>query len=157
MYGLVKLAAMPERKNAKTVYKYLKENYPAKVLSWVKDVDWNLSDRVSLSKIKMARRPGGARERDKVKGIAGAVKEGKPMEPVVLVKTSDGKYKIADGFHRTLGFKHADRKTIKAWVAEVYEDDGPWDKKMHENKLNVGKKADEIDLGILKLAANFKK
>ena len=170
MYGLAKLAGFkitvatsPEEREKtkefrkekekvnKIVCNYLKKNYPEDCLEWAKTVDWDLQEQVPLEKIKMARRPGGAREQDKVKGIAQAVREGKPMEPVVLVKLSDGSYKIADGYHRTLGFKNADKKTIKAWVAAVPEDKGPWDKEMHEKKLNVGNKKP----GIKKAAGLF--
>ena len=77
------------------VYRYLKQNYPEDCLSWAKYVKWKLVENVPLDKITMARRPGGAREKEKVKGIAGAIKEGKPMEPVVLVKLPDGNVKIA--------------------------------------------------------------
>jgi hypothetical protein len=149
MEGLVKVAT--EKKNSTKVFNYLKQNYPEDCLMWSKEVDWSLKD-IPLKDIKMARRPGGAREMDKVKGIAQAVKDGKPMEPVVLVKLPDGTIKIADGYHRTLGFDHAEKEKIKAWIANVQEDKGPWDKEMHEKKLNVGKKAAEMDLGLAKLA-----
>lgn len=145
MEGLVKSAAVKAVK-ASEIHKYLKQNYPDDCIGWVKDIEWK-EKKVPLSQIQMARRPGGAREMDKVKGIAEAVKQGKEMEPVVLVKTPEGKTKIADGYHRTLGHDHADEKTIKAWITEVPENKGPWDKEMHEKKLNVGKKA-ELDLGL---------
>lgn len=165
MYGLAKIAGMvgtiptekeevkqhlakrkeQEKKN-KEVHNYLKQNYPEECLHWVPLVDWK-DQNVSLKNIQMARRPGGAREMDKVKGIAEAVKQGKPMEAVVLVKTPDGKIKIADGYHRTLGHDHAGKKMIKAVIANVPDNKGPWDKEMHEKKLNVGKKA-AFDLGL---------
>lgn len=145
MEGLVKLAESKTIKSSE-VHKYLKQNYPDDCIEWCKSVDWK-EKNVPLSKIQMARRPGGAREMDKVKGIAQAVKDGKPMEAVILVKTPDGKIKIADGYHRTLGHDHADEKTIKSWIGEVADHKGPWDKEMHEKKLNVGKKA-EWDLGL---------
>lgn len=140
-----------QEKINKKVFEYLKQNYPEDCVFWSTLVDWELKD-VSLEDIKMARRPGGAREMDKVKGIAQAVKDGKAMEPVVLVKLPDGTVKIADGYHRTLGFKHADKAKIKAWIAPVPDSKGPWDKEMHERKLNVGKKASEMELGLAKLA-----
>lgn len=145
MEGLVKLAESKSVK-ASEVHKYLKQNYPDDCIEWCKSVDWK-EKNVPLSKIQMARRPGGAREKDKVKGIAEAVKQGKPMEAVVLVKTPEGKIKIADGYHRTLGHEHADKKSIKSWIGEVADNKGPWDKEMHEKKLNVGKQA-ELDLGL---------
>lgn len=161
MYGLAKVAGFAgmvptkpaevkkfkeqrteKEKVNKIVHNYLKKNYPEDCIYWAKLVDWKLQAQVPLEKIKMARRPGGAREQDKVKGIAQAVRDGEPMEPVVLVRLPDGSMKIADGYHRTLGFKKADKKTIKAWVANVPAYDGPWDREMHEKKLNIGKQAD---------------
>lgn len=132
---------MSQGENAQTVFDYLKENYPVDCIQWSKTVDWKLDNEVSLKDIQMARRPGGAREVDKVKGIAQAVKDGKPMDPVVLVRLPDRTIKIADGYHRTLGFQHAGKKTIKAWIASVPDMKGAWDKEMHEKKLNIGKKA----------------
>lgn len=132
---------MSQGENAQKVYDYLTENYPEDCIHWAKTVDWKLDNEVPLKDIQMARRPGGAREADKVKGIAQAVKEGKPMDPVVLVRLPDRTIKIADGYHRTLGFQHAGKKTIKAWIASVPDMKGAWDKEMHEKKLNIGKKA----------------
>lgn len=136
---------LPKTASDKTndIYAYLRENYPAETLTWVRDAKWTLKD-VPLSTIQMARRPGGARELDKVKNIASAIKDGQTMDPVVLVSTPGmGKFKIADGYHRTLGFEHANKSSVKAWVGEVKMEKGPWDKEMHEKKLNVGKKAFE--------------
>ena len=153
MYGILKFASEAEKALNKKVFGYLKENYPEDCLQWVKGAEWSLQQNVPLDKIKMSRRPGGARETDKVKGIAGAVKEGKPMDPVVLVLLPDGTYKIADGYHRTLGFKHAGKNTINAYVGKTDTINGPWDKEMHEKKLNVGKAAYEHEYGLAKLAA----
>lgn len=117
----------------RAVYDYLRENYPANVLEWVKGETWERK-RIPLSKIRMARRPGG-RNMDKVRGITEAIAENKPMDPVVLVETADG-YKIADGYHRTLAFKHAGKKSIEAYVAVGEHDKGDWDSAMHDAKLN---------------------
>ena len=117
------------------VYAALKKNYPADTIQWAKRVDWRKSD-VPLDNIQMARRPGG-RDLDKVDGIAKAVADGRTMDRVVLVKTpGNDKYEIADGFHRTLAFERADQKTIPAYVAKVTSDHGPWEREMHDAKLN---------------------
>ena len=123
--------------NMKEVYRYLKKTYPPETLEWVDDANWK-KVKVPLSEIQMDRRPGGARETDKVKAIAKAFKDNEKMEPVVLVETPTGKLKVADGYHRTLGCKHAEKATIEAWVGKVEESNGPWDKEMHEKKLNKG-------------------
>jgi hypothetical protein len=66
------------------VYDYLRENYPARVLGWAKNLRWQYRVSVPLKHIHMDRRPGG-RDRAKVRGIAEAIDDGKPMDPVVLV------------------------------------------------------------------------
>lgn len=120
----------------KEVYDYLKQNYPERTLGWVKEADWNGTETIPLSEIDMSRRPGG-RDPEKVKGIAQAFRDGKEMEPVVLVRTPENdKLVIADGYHRTLGCQHAGIPGIEAFIGHVEDDEGPWDKEMHDAKLN---------------------
>lgn len=133
--------------DVKTVEKYLAKTYPKETLNWVGHADWKRK-KVSLDDIKMDRRPGGAREVDKVKNIAKAFESNEDMEPVVLVKTPEGKMKVADGYHRTLGCKHAGSKSIDAWVGSVNMNEGPWDKEMHEKKLNKGSVEKKADLSL---------
>jgi hypothetical protein len=134
--------AKTEFGNSATVYRYLKTNYPASTLKWVDGASWTRK-KVALADIQMARRPGGAREQEKVKRITEAFNKGEKMEPVVLVKLPDGRIKIADGYHRTLGGSKSGKPTIDAWVGVVEENNGPWDKEMHEKKLNITKAAME--------------
>ena len=109
--------------------------YPASVLGWAKSVEWRKSD-VPLADIQMARRPGG-RDQGKVEGIAQALDGGKQMDRVVLVQTpGNDKYEIADGYHRTLAFDRAGRTNIPAYVGKVSTDEGPWQREMHDAKLN---------------------
>lgn len=151
--GQTKLAS----DEAKKVYNYLKKTYPLDTLEWVDDASWTLG-KVSLSDIQMDRRPGGARETDKVKKIAEAFKMGEDMEPVVLVKTPEGKLKVADGYHRTLGCRHSGKDKIEAWVGAVEEQNGPWDKEMHEKKLNkTPLEKTAAVLPVIKAIGNFAK
>lgn len=128
--------------NVKDIKAKLLEHYPKEVLSWVDEADWHGPMDVNLHDIHMARRPGG-RDPKKVKGIADAIDEGKAMDPVFLVMTPDfdstddeTKLKIADGYHRTLGFQKSSKSSIPAYVAVVKKPSGPWDKRMHDAKLN---------------------
>ncbi|MFE9742944.1 hypothetical protein [Streptomyces sp. NPDC006477] len=118
----------------------LGDHYPEEVLEWTHEAKWFGPMDVNLSDIAMARRPGG-RDPDKVKGIAEAIDSGKKMDPVFLVLTPDfrpgeGKLRIADGYHRTLGFQKSNLDSIPAYVAVVDDTKGPWDKAMHDAKLN---------------------
>ncbi|WAL67133.1 ParB N-terminal domain-containing protein [Amycolatopsis cynarae] len=124
---------------ADVVHDYLAEVYPADTLQWVKQAEWRKAE-VPLADIDMDRRPGG-RDPKKVRGIAQAIKDGKPMDPVVLVDTGDEHgLQVADGYHRTLAFRHAGRKTITAYVASGVGEHGPWEREMHDRKLNKSEK-----------------
>jgi len=118
------------------VHATLAKHYPTRVLDWVKRATWKRDPAVPLAKIDMSRRPGG-RDPQKVASIAQAVNDGKPMPPVVLVDTGDAKLQIADGYHRTLGFAHARKRTIPALIASGVGKHGPWEKRMHDAKLNL--------------------
>ena len=131
----------PEKGDAAGVkdeaYDKLKQNYPEDTLGWAKDAKWSKQDGVDLKDIDMARRPGG-RDMGKVNGIAGDVKDGKKTDRVHLVRTPNGKkLKIADGYHRTLGHLKAGAGKVDAYVADVQDDNGPWDREMHDKKLNL--------------------
>ena len=141
----------------------LSEHYPDKVLDWVDEADWHGPMDVNLHDIHMARRPGG-RDPKKVQGIADAIDEGKAMDPVFLVMTPDfdttddeTKLKIADGYHRTLGFQKSSLDTINAYVAVVKDTEGPWDKTMHDAKLNKREKNPEADAETLRIRENKQK
>lgn len=121
------------------VYAYLARHYPAAVLEWVKDARWHGPVSVALSRIEMARRPGGARNPAKVEAIAASIRAGTQLAPVVLVKVpGQAKYEIADGWHRTLALKRAGKTSTLAWVGVVGTDTGPWDGAMNRAKLNKG-------------------
>lgn len=134
-------ADVPDRAVATTtrlterVHAYLSENYPERVLGWVDEADWRYDPAVPLDEIRMARRPG-AGDPEKVAGIADAIKAGKPMEPVVLVDTGEDRLAIADGYHRTLAFDRAGKKTIAAYIGKVDDEHGPWEREMHDAKQN---------------------
>lgn len=128
------MAAPRDRISPDRVWTYLEKNYPPRVLGWVKRCTWH-AEHVPLREVVMGRRPGG-RNNDKVEGIATAIKKGKPMEPVVLVRRPDGRWSVADGYHRTLAFQRAGYATISAWVTEDAPPHGPWEARMHAAKLN---------------------
>lgn len=118
------------------VHATLAKHYPQHVLGWVKRATWRSHPAVPLTKIDMGRRPGG-RDPSKVEAIAQAVQDGKPMPPVVLVDTGEPQLQVADGYHRTLGFQKAGKKTIPALIASGVGQHGPWEKRMHAAKLNL--------------------
>lgn len=128
----------PQSKRRAEVKSYLAENYPESTLDWVDEANWSHGPvTAQLDDIQMDRRPGG-RDFKKVKGIAQAIRDGKPMDPVVLVDTPEkgSKLKVADGYHRTLAYREAGKGQISAWVGQVEDERGPWDREMHDAKLN---------------------
>lgn len=122
------------------VEKVLRKNYKPEALGWLKGTTWTRR-RVPLSQIMMDRRPGG-RNMEKVDEIARRFRSGEKLGPVVLVAGERGsRYRIADGFHRTLAAKHAGRTYVDAWIAhDVVGFDSA---AMHGAKLNIapGEKA----------------
>lgn len=135
--GLRALAAA--RTKSTEVKRKLAKHYPPSVLKWVDDAEWSGPERVDLDDIAMERRPGG-RDQAKVDGIAKAIvadPSGPAAAPVVLVKTpGDDRLKVADGYHRTLAHRRLGHKGVPAYIGEVDSDEGPWDKAMHDAKLN---------------------
>lgn len=121
------------------VYAYLARQYPANVLEWVKDAHWHAPVTVNLADIDMDRRPGGARNEDKVNSITAALESGQAVHPIVLVRTPEGlPYRIADGFHRTLALRHAGHTSVEAYIGDVTTDSGPWGAEMNRAKLTKG-------------------
>jgi Phage portal protein len=122
-----------ESVDCSVVHDYLAETYPEDTIGWVEDATWSYSPAVGLDVIDMDRRPGG-RDSSKVDAIEQAVRDGEDLPPVVLVDDGTGDYEIADGYHRTLGVKHAEETSIPAYIGVVEE--LPDLEAMHEAKLN---------------------
>ena len=124
--------------SSSTVHRYLAKTYPEDTLGWVDQATWDGPTSVPLADVQMGRRPGG-RDMAKVDGIANAIgdnPDGPAAAPVVLVRTPSGKIKVADGYHRTLAHKRIGHKNVPAYVGDVDSEDGPWDREMHDRKLN---------------------
>lgn len=131
-------ANMVASRTTQTVHSKLAEHYPESTLGWVDNAEWSGPKSVKVDDIVMGRRPGG-RDMDKVAGIAQGIAEKAPgaIAPVMLVKTpGSDRLKVADGYHRTLAHKRLNHDTVPAYVAEVEDENGPWDEQMHDEKLN---------------------
>lgn len=118
------------------VHDKLGKHYPPKVLGWVKSAKW-ARKTVPLADIRMHSRPGKPHDQEKVDGIRQAIRSGKKLGPVHLVDTGVGKLRIADGYHRTKALAAEGITHTDAVVAKVRRRRGPWDKAMHDAKLNT--------------------
>lgn len=120
------------------VYAYLARHYPLDTIEWVKSAVWRGPVMVDLSEIQFERRPGGARNEDKVRMMVNAIHDGTPpRDPVVLVQTpSSPPFHVADGYHRLAAFHDAGQGQISAWIGKVTTETGPWGREMNQAKLN---------------------
>lgn len=118
------------------VHEILAEHYPPKVTGWVKGATWERK-LVPLTDIRMASRPGEPHDAAKVKAIRRKIRKGKPLAPVVLVDTGRGPHRIADGYHRTRSMQQEGMTHADSLVAHVRRQSGPWDRAMHDAKLNT--------------------
>lgn len=141
--GLEKQASSD--KVGQEVYDYLALDYPKETLGWVRHGVWERKN-VDLDDIMMGRRPGGAREAKKTEALREKYENDEKMDPIVLVKTKgEGeRYRIADGYHRTLAKKQTGGKKIDAFVMYTDLKEGPWLKEMHERKKSKGKNISEL-------------
>jgi hypothetical protein len=112
------------------ILRSLERQYPTELLGWVKDAAWRYDPHVLLSGIDMARRPGG-RDMQNVDRIEDEIDESDLVVPIVLVQVPGAnKYKIADGWHRSLAARHAGKEFIPAYIGQVADATGPWDREM---------------------------
>lgn len=112
---------------ADVVHRYLLRSYPKKDVKWALDpaIDWTYEPSVKLSDINMARRPGG-RSESKVDEITAAIEQGASIDFTVLLEfdTPNPKgFVLADGFHRTMGAKHAGEDAVPAMVGRNVPDE----------------------------------
>jgi phage portal protein BeeE len=147
----VRAVAVTTRATSK-VHGYLGKNYPESMLNWVESADWSGPKTIPLSQIDMDRRPGG-RDQSKVTGIAKGIAAGDvgASAPIIVVKlrsADDGPYVVVDGYHRLLAHKRLDHTSIKAFVGELDDDEGPLNKEFHK-KLHDSKQNRQAELEAL--------
>src|SRR5262249_40217061 len=122
---------------AQQVHAYLARNYPESVLGWVDGADWDPPAPGPLARIAGARRKGGARDQAKVDSITQRIRDGKPLEPLVLVRVpGKDRLQVADGWHRIAAYHRAGKMTAPAWVGHVPDDSTFNPAEMGAAKLN---------------------
>ena len=125
------------------VWHYLKQHYKKKVIGWVKDADWTFDPKVNVSDLILMR-PAADTSQSHVAAIKQEISEGKSINPIVLVRTSEG-LKVADGNHRATALKQLGVPTVAAYIATGVGDYGPWDVQMQDDGLKKFAKSHEFD------------
>lgn len=130
------------------VYEQLADDYPVDALGWVRDASWTGPEDVPLDRIdtsnkdtwQASKEPGKVeRFKDKIRHKLG---KGKPLKPIVLVKTpGNTKLIVIDGHHRTLAYEALGLPAV-AWVGTVDADTGPWDT-LHSQQLPETERGDD--------------
>ncbi len=121
----------------------LSRDYPPDAYQWVRATQWSGPVDVPLSEVDFTRSDSwrAANEPDRVEKFAAKLRKGKPIRPVLLVRTPHStKLVVVDGHHRSLAYSQLGLP-INAWVGRVGADTGPWDE-MHAKQIR--KAAEEL-------------
>jgi 8-oxo-dGTP pyrophosphatase MutT (NUDIX family) len=119
---------------ADRVYAQLAEDYPPEAIEWVRHARWEGPALVKTASIDMSGKGRWAAGHEAAKverfrlRIAKRRASGKPVKPVVLVKTpEDAKRIVVDGHHRTIAGSELPGAQIEAYTGYVDAETGPWD------------------------------
>lgn len=116
----------------------LKPDFPPDAYAWVFRVPWKGPVEVPTDQVDMSGRERwrSSREPHKVAAFAELIRDsGDEVKPVLMVRwPGAAKLFCVDGHHRLLGSEAAGRP-VRAFVAEVPDDHGPW-VTMHSRQLH---------------------
>jgi len=115
------------------VWNYLKQHYKKSAIRWAKEATWTFNPDMPIDDLILMR-PTNTIDQDKVAQIEDEIRQGEPIAPIVLVKTSEG-YDVADGNHRVTAMRNVGIKTTTAYIATGVGDAGPWATMMQNNQL----------------------
>lgn len=115
-----------------SAYEQMLEDYPPDAIQWMHDARWEGPTRVPALSVDYGKDDEwqASHERDKVERFKKKIKKrldnGKPIKPVVLVKTPENdKFTVIDGHHRALAYRELGEPLL-AWVGHVDKERGPW-------------------------------
>lgn len=108
------------------VYQQMLAKFPAKSISWVREVTWTGPVEMATDQINSTGKESWRASHDPHKVEADRSKiHDNTAKPVILVRGPNGKVNIVDGHHRFLAAESEGRPVL-AWLARVPSDTGPW-------------------------------
>lgn len=120
---------------AKDVVTYLDKQYPGDDLHWVTKCDWD-QKTIPLATIDYPQLPK-EQDQQKIDAKVASIKNGTPINPIVVVHTGPRKETIVDGRHRTLAYEKLERTTIPAWIGTPKGDIGDWRKTVEDMEAHA--------------------
>jgi hypothetical protein len=109
-------AKLSQPEFVKIVTVELAHQYPAKVLGWIKQVDWTFDDKVKVKKIEATKDPATLAPKV-VTAIESGLEAGADINPVILVcLPSRAKCLIANGNHRVEALQEQGIKKVQAYI-----------------------------------------
>lgn len=105
------------------VYQQLADDFEPDAIEWVKQAQWEGPEDADVSDIDFSNADSwkATKHKAKVRKFEKKIKNGF-KKPVILIKPPNGgKYRVADGHHRTLASKNIGTK-VRAYVATVDKD-----------------------------------
>ncbi len=123
------VAQIGDRSVAADVYEHMLEDYPAKSLDWIPRVGpWVGPVEVPVDELDFANANKWRASHEDISSYVDKIKKaGGVWKPIVLVKKpGNPKFVIVDGHHRTLAYRKLGWP-VRAYIAHVPTDSGPWD------------------------------
>ena len=114
---------------AEEVYRQLLEDYPKRILGWVRSADWYGPLTVDLDMIDFTNKDKWQASEDtsEVDKFEDKIENEGFAKPIILVNEPNyNKLRIVDGHHRALAYKNLDQPAM-AYVANVGSVGGDWD------------------------------
>ncbi len=110
------------------VIKLLSQDYPASAMSWAYHATWSGPVNVPLKHVDPDMSAFDTADPNHVDDFVAMLQNGEKIKPVILVKRP-GKHKLllVDGHHRFIAASVVKQDHVKAYVATVDSDHGPWE------------------------------
>lgn len=119
------------------VYQQLADDFEPDAIEWVKSAQWEGPTDVPVDQVDFSNSASwnASQHPAKIKKFEKKIKSG-DRKPVILIKPpGGGKYRVADGHHRTLASKNV-KKPVRAYIATVTKEQYAAALEMHSAQKN---------------------